>query len=116
MFDDEERRVFERVVVVACGGTVSSRQIAALVSDLDDQMREDGVSRRALADDYERSEKEASTRARSSAWRRFSRRRSSDVSAVEREVLTKIATTCGLEASDVDAALADVRAALASPA
>src|ERR1700742_300846 len=36
VFDAEERRVFERVVVAACGGAGAATQIAALVSDLGD--------------------------------------------------------------------------------
>src|SRR5580658_5068766 len=46
VFDAEERRVFEQVVTAACGGAVAPHQIHALVSDLDDQLREDGVDRR----------------------------------------------------------------------
>ena len=38
----------------------------------------------------------------------------STVSAIERDVLGKIAATFGLEAKQVDVAIADVRAALAS--
>src|SRR5580692_10954414 len=46
VFDDEERRTFERVVVAACGGTVAPQQVGALVSDLRDQLEEDGIDRR----------------------------------------------------------------------
>src|SRR5258708_4610609 len=46
VFDDEERRTFEHVVVAACGGTVAPQQVAALVSDLRDQLDEDGADRR----------------------------------------------------------------------
>src|SRR3984957_11314124 len=49
VFDDEERRTFERVVLAACGGTVAPQQIAALVSDLSDQLAEDGLDRRVAA-------------------------------------------------------------------
>src|SRR5258708_7927269 len=44
--DEEERKTFEQVVVTACGGTVAPKQIAALVSDLADQLEEDGLDRR----------------------------------------------------------------------
>src|SRR5580698_3294757 len=46
VFDAEERRTFERVVVASCSGVVGEQQIAALVSDLGDQLAEDGVDRR----------------------------------------------------------------------
>src|ERR1039458_8665849 len=36
VFDDEERRVFERVVLAACGGSVPPPHVSALVSDLAD--------------------------------------------------------------------------------
>src|SRR5579859_7685208 len=49
VFDDDERRTFERVVVAACGGTVAAQQIGALVSDLQDQLVEDGIDRRVEA-------------------------------------------------------------------
>src|SRR6185436_19420344 len=44
--DDEERRVFERVVAAACGGAVAPKHIADLVADLADQLSEDGMDRR----------------------------------------------------------------------
>src|SRR5208282_465557 len=49
VFDEEERRTFERVVLAACGGTVAPQQVAALVSDLSDQLEEDGLERRIEA-------------------------------------------------------------------
>src|SRR5450631_2735518 len=44
--DEDERKTFEQVVVTACGGAVAPKQIAALVSDLADQLEEDGLDRR----------------------------------------------------------------------
>jgi tellurite resistance protein len=113
VFDDEERKTFERVVVAACGGTVAPQQIAALVSDLGDQLAEDGVDRRveALA-------KTATKREHALEVLRIAAllaQSSEDVSAVERDVLGKIAKATGLEPSAVDAALADVTRALAAP-
>ena len=46
VFDEGERRAFEHVVVAACGGTVPAQQVASLVSDLRDQLDEDGMDRR----------------------------------------------------------------------
>ena len=47
VFDEEERRTFEPdVVAAACGVAIAPNQIAALVDDLADQLREDGLERR----------------------------------------------------------------------
>lgn len=110
LFDAEERRVFERVVLTACGGTVPSPHIAALVSDLADQLAEDGVDRRvaALARTITRRE-HALEVLRISA---LLAQATDDVSAVERELLGKIAAACGLASTDVDRALRDVHEAL----
>jgi tellurite resistance protein len=112
VFDAAERRTFERVVLAACGGTVPPQQISALVNDLADQLAEDGVDRRidALA-------RTATKREHALEVLRIAAllaQTSDDVSPIEREVLGKLAQGCGLEQGDVDAALADVRRALAS--
>jgi tellurite resistance protein len=112
VFDEEEKKTFERVVLAACGGTVAPQQIEGLMSDLGDQLREDGLDVRVAALARTATKKEhaqevlriAALLAQSSA----------DVSPVEREVLGKIAKACGLEAGEVDAALADVKKALAA--
>jgi tellurite resistance protein len=110
VFDTEERKTFERVVVAACGGTVAPQQIAALVNDLGDQLAEDGVDKRveALA-------KTATRRDHALEVLRIAAllaQSSEDVSKVEREVLGKIARATGLEPGAVDSALADVKRAL----
>jgi tellurite resistance protein len=110
VFDDAERRVFERVVLAACGGSVPPQHVSALVSDLADQLAEDGVDKRidALA-------RTATKREHALEVLRIAAllaQASDEVSPVEREVLVKIATRCGLEARDVDQALHDVREAL----
>ncbi len=111
-FDDAERKAFERVVVAACGGAVTAKQIANLVADLDDQLREDGVDRRVaqVAASVHKKEHAAEV-LRIAALLADS---SEGVSDVERSVLGKIAAACGLEAGEVDKALADVRAAIAA--
>jgi tellurite resistance protein len=108
--DDEERKAFERVVVSACGGTVTPKQIQALLSDLNDQREEDGVERRvaALAISVHKRE-QAMEVLRIAALLADA---SEGVSAVERDLLGKIAVACRLGVADVDTALADVRAAL----
>jgi tellurite resistance protein len=110
VFDADERKAFERVVLAACGGTVAPQQIAALVSDLSDQLSEDGLDRRvqALA-------RTATKREHAQEVLRIAAllaQASDDVSAVERDVLAKIAKACGLEASEVDAALDEVKKAM----
>jgi len=110
VFDDEERRTFERVVVAACGGVVAPQQITALVSDLGDQLEEDGLDRRVAA-----LAKSATKREHAQEVLRIAAllaQASDEVSAVEREVLQKIAEACKLDASAVDAALDDVKKAM----
>ena len=112
VFDDQEKRTFERVVVAACGGMVAPSQITALVADLSDQLEEDGVDRRvdALSKAVMKPE-HAQEVLRIAALLALA---TEDVSPVEREVLGKIAKATGLGAGAVDQALSDVKAALAS--
>ena len=114
VFDDEERRVFEGVVTTACRGTVDSRQIAALVSDLGDQLAEDGMDRRIemIAGSITKRE-HAQEVLRIAA---LLAQASDDVSPAERDVLGKLARCCGLESGEVDAAFAAVKSALAAAA
>jgi tellurite resistance protein len=112
VFDDAERSTFEHVVVAACGGTVAPKQIADLVGDLADQLAEDGMDARVAALSRTVTKREhAQEVLRISA---LLAQTSDDVSPVERDVLTKIAKQCGLEAGDVDVALREVKEALAS--
>lgn len=110
VFDDEERKTFERVVVTACGGSVAPKQVHALVADLYDQLKEDGLDRRidAVAAPVHKKE-HAREILRIAA---LLAQTSDDVSEVERDVLGRIAKATGLDASEVDSALRDVRAAL----
>lgn len=111
-FDDAERRAFERVVVSACGGTVSPTQITGLLADLQDQLDEDGLDWRVsqLAASVQKKE-HAIEVLRIAALLADA---SEGVSQVERNVLAKIATACGLGEGEVDRAIQDVRAALAA--
>jgi tellurite resistance protein len=110
VFDDAERKTFEQVVVAACGGVVSSRQIQALLEDLKDQLAEDGLDVRAKAIGLPVHKKEQGAEVLRIAA--LLADASGGVSDVEREVLAKIAVSCGLEASDVDRAIHDVRDAI----
>jgi tellurite resistance protein len=112
VFDDEEKRTFERVVVAACGGMVAPSQITALVSDLGDQLQEDGVDRRVDVLSKALTKPEHALEVlRVAALLALS---TDDVSPVEREVLGKIAKATGLGPGAVDQAIAEVRTALAS--
>jgi tellurite resistance protein len=110
VFDDEERRAFERIVTAACGGAVAPRHIADLISDLQDQLTEDGLETRLqrLGEGIARRE-HAQEVIRIAA---LIAQCSEDVSEIERTVLEKLAASCKLEATEVDAALADVKKAL----
>jgi tellurite resistance protein len=112
VFDDEERRAFERVVITACGETVAPAQIAALVADLGDQLEEDGVDRRIAMIARTVTKKEhAREILRIAALLAYV---SEDVSAVEREVLGKLARECGIDVHEVDTALAEAKDAVAA--
>lgn len=110
VFDDEEKRAFERIVTAACGGAVAPGHVADLIADLADQLEEDGLDTRLdrLGQGVARKE-HAREVVRIAA---LIAQVSDDVSAVERSVLEKLAAACKLEPSEVDAALADVKTAL----
>jgi tellurite resistance protein len=110
VFDDEERKTFEKVVTTSCGGAVAPKAITALVADLADQLSEDGVDTRikAIAQQAHRPEQSREVLRIAALIAQVS----DSVSDVERAVLVKIAAACGMPASDVDKALDDVRAAL----
>jgi tellurite resistance protein len=108
--DAEERRTFERVVTTACGGAVPPKSIAALVSDLADQLTEDGMDRRIKVVASQVHKKEHAREVlRIAALLAHS---SDSVSDVERGVLGKLAAACGLGDEEVDQAIADVKRVL----
>jgi tellurite resistance protein len=110
VFDEDERRTFEQVVVTACGGTVGPHQIAALVNDLGDQLQEDGVDRRVEMIGRAVTKKDhAREILRIAALLAYV---SEDVSPIEREVLGKLARQLGIEPGEVDTALAEARDAV----
>jgi tellurite resistance protein len=112
VFDETERRTFERIVTAACGGAVPQSHVSALVADLADQLAEDGLDRRVerLAEGVQREEQAIEVLRIAALIAQVS----DDVSGVEREVLQKIAHACHLPPSAVDRALEDVRASLGS--
>jgi tellurite resistance protein len=110
--DEEERKTFEQVVVTACGGAVAPKQIAALVSDLQDQLEEDGIDRRVamLAKQVTKPEHAMEVLRIGALLAAVSE----DVAESERDVLGKLAAAMLLPADSVDRALGDVKDALAS--
>jgi tellurite resistance protein len=112
VFDDEERRTFERVVLAACSGTVAPPEIAALVSELGDRLARDGLDRRVAALGRTACKREHAQEVLRIAA--LLAQVSEDVSPVEREVLEKIARACRLEVAQVDVALDDVKRAMAA--
>lgn len=112
VFDDEERKTFERVVTASCGGSIPQNHIADLVADLSDQLAEDGLDRRVerLAEGVQRPEQALEVLRIAGLIAQVS----DDVSDVERNVLTKIASACKLGDAAVDQALADVKKSLSS--
>jgi tellurite resistance protein len=110
VFDDTERKMFERVVLAACGGAVPPPHISALVSDLGDQLTEDGLDRRIEAVSKTASKPEHAREVLRIAA--LIAQSSDDVSDVERDVLTKLAKQCGLGPNAVDEAMTDVKKAL----
>ena len=113
IFDEEERGTFERIVAAACGGAVPQSHVAALVSDLADQLEEDGLDRRIqrLAEGIQRDEQALEVLRIATLIAHASE----DVSDVERSVLEKLATACSLPEGAVEGALADVKASLVQP-
>jgi tellurite resistance protein len=120
-FDDAERRVFQEVVVHACGGTVSSQQVDDLLSDLGDQLEEDGSSKRlrAVASVVFKDEHKlevlriAALLAGASDAGTATAGESGGVSDSERDALGQLARAFGLGDDAVATALESVKKALA---
>lgn len=114
VFDDAERRMFERIVATACGGTVPERHIADLVSELAEQLSNDGLEQRIarVASGVRRKEHAVEVLRIAALVAQVSE----DVSEIERDLLVKLAIACGLAASEVDDALQLVRSELGAKA
>jgi hypothetical protein len=98
VFDEEERLVFERVVVEACGGTVTSQQIAALVGDLHHHLRAGGIDRRVQSIAASVSKREHAEEVLRVAA--LMAQASGGVSDADRDVVAKLAACLGLEVGD----------------
>jgi tellurite resistance protein len=112
VFDADERHTFEHVVVESCGGAVAPNLVSGLISDLGDQLKEDGLDKRieAIGRQVTRVE-HAHEILRIAA---LLAQTSDDVSDVERALLLKLAHACKLQDADVDRSLDEVKSALAS--
>lgn len=110
VFDETERQTFERVVSEACQNTVQRADVAELVSDLLDQLQEDGIEQRirmiasVVHSDAHRTEvlRIAALMAHISGG----------VDGSERAVLHQIASGFGLDAQAVDQSIDAARGAL----
>ena len=111
VFDETEREAFERLVVVACDGSVAAGQIASLVSDLEAQREEDGEDARILA--VATAFKRPAHAEEALRVAVVMARASDDVSDVERRTIEKIAAACGLPLGAVDEAFRAVDAEIA---
>jgi tellurite resistance protein len=112
VFDSKERRIFEIVIEAASGRAIRADRVAALVSDLGDQLAEDGAERRieALSRAVTR-EEHAREILRIGA---LIATISDAASPAERAALAKIAAQCGLPADAVDCALVEAEKALSA--
>ena len=110
-FDTAEQSAFRHVVVTACGGLVVERQVSALLADLSDQLSEDGIDKRL--------QMIAKCIARDDQAREVLRiaallaHVSGGVSAVERDVLRKLASELKLDSNAVDAAVEEAGSVIA---
>jgi tellurite resistance protein len=110
VIDDTERQTFEQVVHEACQNAVQKNDISALVSDLLDQLEEDGVDQRVQmigggvhTDEHRREVLRISA---------LMAHISGGVDLSERMVLEKLATGFGLGPQAVDLAIETATRAL----
>lgn len=108
--DETEREAFGRVVAQACHGAVSEDQIGALLSDLADQLAEDGLEKRIEMVGRTIAKEEHQREVLRIAG--FLASISGGVSDVERRVLEAMAEAFGLESGAVEAELQRVAIAL----
>ena len=110
VFDDTERQTFEQVVHEACHNTVQRSDVSSLVSDLLDQLEEDGVPTRVkMVAGIVGSKDHALEVLRIAALMAHI---SGGVDQTERDVMDQLASGLGLADGDVQAALDQAAAAL----
>lgn len=113
VFDEVEQRAFREVVLEACAGRVAEQQLSALLADLGAALEEDGMERRvATVVRCVRGPSEAREVLRVGS---LIAAVSAGVSREERAVLTRLAVALGLDAAEVDRAVAEAQRAVAAP-
>ena len=111
-FDETERQTFEQVVAEACQNTVQRSELSALVSDLQDQLHEDGMDARVtMVGQIIRSDEHALEVLRISALMAYI---SGGVDDTERQVMDKLASGLGLAGDTVEKAIEQAKSALES--
>lgn len=110
VFDDEERAAFESVVTTACNGQVQIAQLTALLSDLREQLADDGIEKRTrmIARTITRRDHQLEVLRIAALMAHIS----GGVSEPEREVLSHLARGFDLEAGAVDQVLAEAEGVL----
>jgi tellurite resistance protein len=111
VLDDSEREAFAQVVSEACGGVVDEAALYDLLSDLRDQLEEDGLDKRiaSLTSAVKKPEQQQEVLRIAGLLAHVS----GGVSDAERNVLGKLAMSFELDPTEVDAALRAVKSALA---
>ena len=110
-FDETEQQAFRHVVVAACNGRVAEKQVNALLADLQDLLKEDGMDKRLrMVALYVRREDHAREVLRVAA---LIAAVSSGVSDEERDVLRKLAEELRLGEDALLSAVAEAERALA---
>lgn len=108
--DPAEESVIERVVLAACAGRVGERQVRRLVADLREQLAEDGIDKRIeMVGRTVQKPEHAHEVLRVAALLASV---SGGVSAVERDVLGRLAKRLGVGRSGLDRALSEVSSVL----
>lgn len=109
-FDATEREAFLKVVLAACGGSVAEAQLSALLSDLSDQLGEDGVDKRVkmVGRTIVRADQALEVLRVAGLVAHVSH----GISDVERTVIDKLAVEFGLSPEAVTRTLSEVSSAL----
>lgn len=111
-FDDDERHAFESVVTQAVSGDVNQQQIKALLSDLAELLREDGIEARVTM--VGRTVTKPLQQREVLRIAALLAHVSGGVSDVERSVLAKLATAFALGDDAVSDALSEAERALSN--
>ncbi|HVY49180.1 MAG TPA: tellurite resistance TerB family protein [Minicystis sp.] len=103
VFDPEERAAFQSVVVEGCNNNVQPAQLEALLADLSQQLRDDGIEKRArmVARSITRRDHQVEVLRIAALMAHIS----GGVSAEERKVIDVLAKDFDLDAAAVDDAL-----------